>query len=159
MNIRKKFVFQQAMSIKSEAKTKKLGVAGWKVGQTWHRNNCSHAKKVQQKYRDIACKANFFPSLFETGSWNLCCNILQCGSKRNNWNIWAKNCFCMIFCTRSRLMYERLWQIALADQCINKPLKNLSWSYWRLIWRQNCFDMYHWALERSEKFHFERFEI
>ena len=60
--------------------------------------------------------------------------------------------FCMIFCTRGRLMYERLWQTALADHCISKPLKNLSWSCWRLIWRQNCFDMYHWALGRSENF-------
>ena len=32
------------MSIKSWAKTKNLGVAGWKVGQMWHRDNCSHAK-------------------------------------------------------------------------------------------------------------------
>ena len=37
--LEKKFVFQQAMSIKSEAKTTNHGVAGWKVGQTWHRNN------------------------------------------------------------------------------------------------------------------------
>ena len=44
-----KIRFQQAMSIKSGAKTKKLGVAWWKVGQTWHRDNCTHAKKVQQK--------------------------------------------------------------------------------------------------------------
>ena len=36
--------------------------------------------------------------------------------------------------------------------CIDKPLKNLRWSYWRLVWRQNCFDMYHWALGRSESF-------
>ena len=40
------------------------------------------------------------------------------------------------------------------SHCITKPLKNLSWSYWRLIRRQNFFDMYHWALGRSEKFHF-----
>ena len=56
------------MSVKSEAKTKNQGVAGWKVGQTWHRNNCSHAKKVQQKYRDIACKANFFPPYLRQGA-------------------------------------------------------------------------------------------
>ena len=61
----------------------------------------------------------------------------------------------MLFCTRGRLMSERLWQTALADHCINKPLKNLHWSYWRLIWRQNCFDLYHWARApgRSEKFY------
>ena len=50
----------------------------------------------------------------------------------------AKNGFCMIFCTRCRLMYERLWQTALADHCINKPLKNLRWSYGRLIWHQTA---------------------
>ena len=55
----------------------------------------------------------------------------------------------MIFCTRSRLMSERLWQTALADHCINKPLKNLHWSHWRLIWRQNCFDMYHLASNQA----------
>ena len=65
----------------------------------------------------------------------------------------------MMFCTRSRLMSERPWQTALADHCIKKPLKNLRWSYWRLTWRQNCFDMHHWPLGRSEKFHFEQFEI
>ena len=64
----------------------------------------------------------------------------------------------MNFCIRSRLMFERLWQTALEDHCINKPLKNLRWSYWRLVWRQHCFDMYHWALGRFEKFHFEQFE-
>ena len=61
MNIRKKFVFQQAVSIKSEAKTKKLGVAGWKVGQTWHRKNCSHAKKYNKNIETLLCEANFFP--------------------------------------------------------------------------------------------------
>ena len=58
----------------------------------------------------------------------------------------------MSFCTRSRLMSGRLWQTALADHCINKPLKNLCWSYWRLIWSRKSFDMYHWALGRSESF-------
>ena len=121
-------------------------------------------QKVQQKYRDIACKAKFFPPYLRQAAKiyvATSCNIPQCGSTGNNWNIWAKNYFCMVFCTRGRLMYERLWQRALTDHCINKPLKNLSWSYWRLIWRQNCFDMYHWALDlgRSEKFHFDQFEI
>ena len=48
------------MSIKSEAKTKKLGVAGWKVGQTWHRNNCSHAKKYNKNIETLLAN-NFFP--------------------------------------------------------------------------------------------------
>ena len=49
------------MSIKSEAKTKKLGVAGWKVGQTWHRNNCSHAKKYNQNRETLLAKQIFSP--------------------------------------------------------------------------------------------------
>ena len=48
------------MSIKSEAKTKKLGVAGWKVGKTWHRNNCSHAKSTT-KIKRHCLQSNFFP--------------------------------------------------------------------------------------------------
>ena len=59
MNIRKKFVFQQAMSIKSEAKTKNHGVAGWKVGQTCHRNNCSHAKKYNKNIETLLAKQTF----------------------------------------------------------------------------------------------------
>ena len=65
---------------------------------------------------------------------------------------------CMIFCTRGRLISERLWRTTLPDHSINKPLKNLRLSYWRSIWRQNCLDMYHWALGRSEKFYFDQFE-
>ena len=48
------------MSKKSEAKTKKLGVAGSKVGQTWHRNNCSHAKKYNKNIETLLAK-QFFP--------------------------------------------------------------------------------------------------
>ena len=51
------------MSIKSGAKTKHQGVAGWKVGQTWHRDNCSHAKKYNKNIETLPTKrkANFFP--------------------------------------------------------------------------------------------------
>ena len=55
----KKFVFQQAMSIKSGAKTKNHGVAGRKVGQTWHRNNCSHAKKYNKTIETLLGKQTF----------------------------------------------------------------------------------------------------
>ena len=64
MNIRKKFVFQQAMSIKSEAKTKNLGVTTRSQGEKLAKRGIETTavtQKVQQKYRDIACKANFFP--------------------------------------------------------------------------------------------------
>ena len=56
---------------------------------------------------------------------NLCSNIPQCASTRNIRSIQAKSCFYVIFCTRGRLMWERLWQTALADHCIYKRLKNL----------------------------------
>ena len=157
MNIRKKFVFQQAMSIKSETKTKNHGVAGWKVGQTWHRNNCSHAKKYNKNIETLLAK-QIFSLLIWDRQLKFMLQHPTVWFDRKHWNIWAKNCLGMVFCTRGRLMYERLWQTALADHCINEHLKNLSWSYWRLIWRQNCFDMYHWALGRSEKFHFDQFE-
>ena len=48
------------MRIKSEAKAKNHGVAGWKVGQTWHRNNCSHAKKYNKNIETFLAK-QFFP--------------------------------------------------------------------------------------------------
>ena len=44
------------MSIKSEAKTKNHAVAGWKVGQMWHRNNCSHAKKYNKNIETLLAK-------------------------------------------------------------------------------------------------------
>ena len=47
------------MSIKSEARTKNQGVAGWKVGQTWHRNNCSHAKKYNKNIETLLAKQIF----------------------------------------------------------------------------------------------------
>ena len=59
MNVRKKFVFQQAMGITSWAKTKNQGVAGWKVGQTLQRNNCSLAKKYNKKVETLLAKQNF----------------------------------------------------------------------------------------------------
>ena len=52
------------MSIKSEAKTKNLGVAGCR--KSWPNvasRQLQSPKKVQQKYRDIACKAKIFPPL------------------------------------------------------------------------------------------------
>ena len=66
MIIRKKFVFQQPMSIPSWTKTKNYGVAGWKVGQTLERNNCSRAKKYNKNTETLLAK-QIFPSLFETG--------------------------------------------------------------------------------------------
>ena len=61
MNVRKKFVFQQAMSITSWAKTKKLGGRRVKSWPNVATKQLQSRKKVQQKCRDIACKAKFFP--------------------------------------------------------------------------------------------------
>ena len=60
MNIRKKFVFQQAMSIKTWVKQ----TMGGRRVKSWPNvasRQLQSRKKVQQKYKDIACKANFFP--------------------------------------------------------------------------------------------------
>ena len=64
-----KFVFQQAMSIKSEAKTKNFGGrrVKLKVGQTWHRDNCSHPKEYNKNIETLLAKQKI-PSSFETGS-------------------------------------------------------------------------------------------
>ena len=58
MNIRKKIVFQQAMSIKSGLKQKIRGLQGEKLAKRGIETTAV-TQKVQQKYRDIACKANF----------------------------------------------------------------------------------------------------
>ena len=157
MNIRKKIVFQQAMNIKSEAKTKNQGVAGWKVGQTWHRNNCSHEKKYNKNIKTLLAKQRF-SVLVRDRQLKLLLQHLTVWFDRKQSKYLSKELLLYDFCTRGRLMYERLSQTTLADHCINKPLKNLRWSYWRSIWRQNYFDMYHWGLGRSEKFHFDQFE-
>ena len=49
------------MSIKSEAKTKKSRGRRVKSWPNVASKQLQSRKKVQQKYRDIACKANFFP--------------------------------------------------------------------------------------------------
>ena len=41
-------------------KQRKRGVSGWKVGQTWHRNNCSHAKSTTKIYRHCLQSEFFF---------------------------------------------------------------------------------------------------
>ena len=106
----------------SETKTKNLGVAGWKVGQKWHRDNCSHPKKVQQKYRDIACKAKNFPPYLRQAAKIYVATSLSV-VRQETIEISEQRTSVWFFCTRGRLMSERLWQTALADHCIKKPLK------------------------------------
>ena len=62
-NIWKKIVFQQAMSLKSGAKTKVRGSRGEMLAKL-HNETTAVAQKVQQNYRHIACKA-IFSSLSE----------------------------------------------------------------------------------------------
>ena len=114
------------MSIKGGAKTKKLGVAGSKVGQTWHRDNCSHAKKVQQKYIDIACKAKCFPPYLRQAAKIYVATSHDAVRQETIEISGQRTAFVWFFCTRGQLMSERLWQTELADHCINKPLKSFA---------------------------------
>ena len=115
-------------------------------------------QKVQQNYRDIACKANFSPpylrqaaKIFVSTSYSVVRQeTIEISEQRTAfvWFFAQEVDWCMKDCDKQRL-----------QTTINKPLKNLSWLDWRLIWRQNCFDMYHGDVGRSEKFHFDQFEI
>ena len=152
----KNSIFNKLWASRVGLKEKIRGSQGEKLAKRGNETTAV-ARKVQQKYRDTACKAIF--SLF---IWHRLLKFML--QHTTVWFDWkqskypAKNCFYMNFCTRGRLMYKRLRQRALADHCIYKSLKNLPWLYWRLIWRQNCFDMHHWALGCSEKFHFGQFK-
>ena len=55
MDIRKIFVFQQALNIKSGAKRKIRGSQGEKLAKRGI-GTTEVAQKVQEKFRDIACK-------------------------------------------------------------------------------------------------------
>ena len=46
------------MSIKSGAKTKKLGVAGETLAKPWHRDNCSHAKNYNKNIETMLATQN-----------------------------------------------------------------------------------------------------
>ena len=61
----------------------------------------------------------------------------------NNRNIEAKNCFYMNFCTRGRLMSERLWQTALADHCTYKRQEIFAGHTGDWFDVKTSFDMYH----------------
>ena len=143
MNTRKKFVFQQAMSIKSWAKSKNLGVAGWKVGQMWHRDNCSHAKTYSKNIETSLAKQKF--SLLNSDrQLKFMLQHPTVWSNRKQSKYPSKKLLLHDFLhKRSTWCLKDCDKTALADHCINKPLKNLRWSYWRLIRRQSSFDMCH----------------
>ena len=119
-------------NINSLAKSKVRGLKGENWPNVASRQLRSRKKRTT-KIKRHCLQSKIFPSLSDTGSYNLCCNIPQYGSTGKNRNIRAKNCFCVIFCIRSRLVSERLWQTTIADHCINKRQKNRRWSYCRLI--------------------------
>ena len=60
MNFHQKVVFLHLESMPFKIKQRKRGVSGWKVGQTWHRNNCSHAKSTTKIYRHCLQSEFFF---------------------------------------------------------------------------------------------------
>ena len=62
MNFHQKVVFLHLESMPFKIKQRKRGVSGWKVGQTWHRNNCSHAKSTTKIYRHCL-QSEFFSFL------------------------------------------------------------------------------------------------
>ena len=158
MNIWKKFVFQQAMSIKSWAKTKKNRCRRMKSWPNVASRQLQSCKKEQQNYRDIAGKAKFSPPYLKQAAKTYVATSHSVVRPETIEISEQRTAFVWLFAQEVDMMSERLWQAALADHCINQPLKKLRWSYWRLIWRHNSFDMYHWAPGRSEKFHFDEFE-
>ena len=61
MNIRKKFVFQQAMSIKSDAKTKKFGGRRVKSWPNVASKQLQSRKKYNKNIETMLAKQIFFP--------------------------------------------------------------------------------------------------
>ena len=146
------------MSIKSGAKAKNQGVAGWKVGQTWYRNDCSHAKKYNKNTETLLAQQNFSLRIWE-GQLKFMLQHPTVRFDSKNRNIWANNCFCMIFCIRGT---TDVWKTVTNSAC--RPLYQIN--LWKIFAGHtgDWFDvkaasiLYHWSLERSEKFHFDQFE-
>ena len=107
MNIRKKFVFQQAMSMKSEAKTKNVGSQGEKLAKRGIETTAV-TQKVQQKYRDIACKANFFPPYLRQAAKIYVSTSYSVVRQETIEISEQRTAFLCFFCSRGRQMYERL---------------------------------------------------
>ena len=145
------------MSIKSWAKTKNWGSQGEKLAKCGIETTAVTPKSTA-KHKYIACNAKFFPPYLRQVAKTSVATSHSVVRPETSEISEQRTAFVWIFAQEFDMMSERLWQTALADHCINKPLKKLRWSYWRLIRRQNSFDMYHWALGRSEKFQFDQFE-
>ena len=147
------------MGIKSWAKTKKkMGATGWKVGQMWHRDNCSHAKKYNKNKKTLLAKQNCSLLIWER-QLKLLLQHPTVWSDRKQSKYPSKELLSYDF-----LHKRSTW--CLKD-CDKQRLKttvsiNLSNSFaghtgdWFDV--KTASDMYHWALGRSEKFHFDQFE-
>ena len=144
------------MSIKSWAKTKKIGGRRVKSWPNVASRQLQSRKKVQQKYKTLLAKQHFSLLIWDR-QLKLMLQHPTVWSNRKQSKYPSKELLLYDFLHKRSTWCLKDWQTALADHCV-KPLKKLRWSYWRLIWRQNSFDLYHWALGRSEKFHFDQFE-
>ena len=154
MNIRKNSIFNKLWAYamhKEWGEKKKLGCRRVKSRPNVAMKQLQSRKKGQQKYRDTTCKANFFPFYLTQAS------KIYAATSRSV--VWLETIEISEQRTAFTWIFAQEVEWALADHCIYKRLKNLPWLYWRLIWRQNCFDMYHWALGCSKKFHFGQLKI
>ena len=112
--LEKNSFFQQAMSIKSEAKTK--GAAGWKVGQTWHRNNCSHAKKYNKSIETLLAKQIFSLLIWDRQLKFMLQHPTVWFDRKQLKYLHEQRTAFVWFCAQEvDMMSERLWQTALAD--------------------------------------------
>ena len=156
MNIRKKFVFQQAMSIKSWAKTNKIwGSQGEKLAKCGIETTAV-TQKSTTKCTDIVCKANFFPPyLSQTAKIYVATfhsvvrqETIEISKQMTAfvWFLHKRSTWCLKDCDKQRLQTTvliNLWKIFAGHTGDWFDVKTAS---------------YHWALGRSEKFHFDQFE-
>ena len=105
-------------------KTKKKGVSGWKVGQTWHRNNCSHAKSTTKIYRHCLQSEFFFlpylrqaAKIYVSTSYSVVRQeTIEISEQRTAfvWFFAQEVDWCMINCDKQRLQTSvsiNLWKI------------------------------------------------
>ena len=125
MNFHQKVVFLHLESMPFKIKQRKRGVSGWKVGQTWHRNNCSHAKSTTKIYRhcSVAKRIFFLPYLRQAAKIYVSTSysvvrqeIIEISEQRTAfvWFFAQEVDWCMINCDKQRLQTSvsiNLWKI------------------------------------------------
>ena len=105
-------------------KQRKKGVSGWKVGQTWHRNNCSHAKSTTKIYRHCLQSEFFFlpylrqaAKIYVSTSYSVVRQeTIEISEQRTAfvWFFSQEVDWCMINCDKQRLQSSvsiNLWKI------------------------------------------------